>query len=56
MSIMTGRVTIRKRQGSSVQHDPVAGVDSNPGSLTPSSLFQAYIRTARGSGNFPDAN
>lgn len=56
MRVMTSRVTILKRQGSSVQHDPVADMDANLGNLTPSSLSQAYVSIARCNANFPDDN
>lgn len=40
-------MNLRRQEGSSVQHDSVASVGANPGSLTLSSLFLAYLSTTQ---------
>lgn len=46
----------KKQEGSRVQQDSVTGIGSHLGSLTPSSLFYAFLNTTQFERKFPGDN
>ena len=46
----------KKQEGSAIQQDSVTGVGSHLGSLTPSSLFYAFLNTTQFEKKFPGDN